>query len=60
MGGVNLKEWSTSQLLESADRSDPWVRILCERFESQLDAVKKERSRMNEFRRELTALMGML
>lgn len=56
----SFRKWSTTQLLLGADRSDPLIRVLCERFELQLDAVKRDRVRHNEFKRELTALLGMI
>jgi hypothetical protein len=51
---------STQQLLNWVDRSDPVVKELCKRFEIQLEDLKHERVKRNNFKRELNSLMGMI
>ena len=62
MGRVidNPKSLSTQQLLNFADRSDPVVRELCARLEVYCHSISQERTKRNEFKRELSSLMGML
>ena len=60
MDGVEARKLSITELLQYADRSDPITRELCARLETHVQYIKRERTRRNEFKRELNSLMGML